>query len=121
MKALIAALALCGAAAQAGDWISIADMNDSSFEMRIGTAQITKNRQGMPVSTFLGRFRNKTNGSVTFVQWYVTQQDCRRGRGSLWAADISTGDVKSRSDFVRGGGNVASNMAELACILFEDK
>lgn len=52
---------------------------------------------------------------IDFYKWYVSATDCKNHMGSIVSL-TPKGDYQFESDFVEGGGNVASELAAVICI-----
>lgn len=106
--------------AVAQDWLPLSEGSTFKFEGRRGTLKFSTNRAGIPVVTAMGRSINKANSNIAFEQWYVTVAECQQGFGTLITTDLN-GDVISQNQFVEGGGNVASTLAEMLCGAVKDR
>lgn len=103
------------ALAQPTEWVTIAISRDNAaWDVQPSSLEFKKTREGVPVYVVVGRIRSGTNSRIDLYKWYVSVEDCNRGLGKVISLSIS-GDYRFDNDFVVGGGNIASSMAEAIC------
>lgn len=84
--------------------------------MQVGSFLISKSRAGLPVAVATGRVVSKKTTQVYFEKWYVTVQACAKGSGKLVTLTLE-GDFKFENDYIAKGGNIASDLGDMLCIL----
>jgi len=114
MKPLILALSFfataCATAQTPQQWVTIAANSGTFYEAKVGSFEEADGLAGM-----LLRVR-QPNGQNIFERDWVLVEDCRRGYGSLGTSDIR-GNLQYKTDWVNGGGTVATRIANVICAL----
>jgi len=100
-------------------WIQVAAPSDglSVFEAKKGSFErnVTQGSSD-PVVAMILRNRSLGGAGITFEKVYVRVRDCRVGSGKLVTTTLD-GSAKYENEFVSGGGNVASTIADTLCAL----
>jgi hypothetical protein len=112
-RSFLIALAFLAFPAAAQEWITISNTAMGRYDAQAGSLERTTNLRGVPIVALTLRLR-KPDGLISFERNYVSVQDCSDGNGKLVTVNLN-GVVLYSNDFLFGGGNVASNIAELIC------
>lgn len=118
MKKLIAGLLLSAGlhaayAADADEWMRITSNSGAVYDVKMGSVEFAKTNNGSPI--VVGLFRITTSERViTFEQNYVRLYHCGVGYGLLVTTDLE-GKPRYQTDFVSGGGTIASGIAKFLC------
>ena len=101
----------------ANDWMFVARSGTSLYEVRTGSFEHVLTADHEPASIALFRISglDGANRNIKFVRLYVRPADCNAGFGKLGETDVN-GNLTDQNDFVIGGGNVASSLAEFICM-----
>lgn len=95
-------------------WLAASSSNDTQWDIRRGSLELSKNRKGDDIAVVLGRSTTLSTRNISLRKWYVTFADCDREMGLLVVLSLE-GKFVFEADFVFGGGSVASRVAELIC------
>ena len=117
MKKILIAFLLLGysSMAHADTWVPLAFANDRGrFEIGNWWLSYDPNNGASFVAARM-RFI-QPDGAISFVIEYVPIKDCEAGAGTILIADVH-GNVFANRDFVYGGGNISSTIAETLCAL----
>lgn len=118
MKKIIAmaiALFVATSAYSQVEWSNISTQNDGTrWDVKAGSLEFSTTKGGTSIATVVGRMTNPNTSDVSLSRWYVSANDCSRRMGKMVSLDVN-GAFKFESDFVIGGGNVASAIAEVVC------
>ncbi|MVW77301.1 hypothetical protein [Pseudomonas xionganensis] len=98
------------------DWFLIASSQDNtrSYSGKAGSLEITNTKNGSQVAIIIGQIEDKTNNTLQYNKWYVSVDDCKKESGKMALLDIS-GEYIDSIDFVLGGNNIASGIADVIC------
>ena len=96
------------------EWVSVASTDDMEWEFRSGSFEETVTKGGESIFVALGRVTGKIDKKIDLRKSYVSVRDCARKMGKVVTLGID-GSFRFENDFVFGGGNVASAMAEFLC------
>jgi len=99
-------------AAEAQEWVVVSRTASSSYEARLGSFVLGRNDANEPIAQLTLRVRRE--GLVEFEKNYVRLTHCARGQGWLVSVDLN-GRYRYHNDFIFGGGNAASIIAETIC------
>jgi hypothetical protein len=101
----------------ANDWMFVARSGTSLYEVRAGSFEHVLTAEQDPAAIALFRVSDfdGANKKITFVRLYVRPADCNAGFGKLGGTDVK-GNPTDQNDFVIGGGNIASSLAEFICM-----
>jgi hypothetical protein len=125
--AILTALTISTSAAEAAtprkenndEWVFVAENNDSThiYSGKKGSFEITTTKSGIEVAMIVGQTENKRDETVIYNKWYVSTSDCEAGIGKLVVLKID-GSFSFESDYVSGGKNVASTIADTICQIY---
>jgi opacity protein-like surface antigen len=114
-KVAVAALLIAfSASAVAAEWVPLGESDSGSWDGLAGSVEATTNRAGVKIRAAAGRVFDKKTKSYRFERWYVTVDSCRSGYGKIATTEMN-GDFKFETDFVLGGGSIASALADILC------
>lgn len=99
-------------------WVHVTSSDDVSFSARKGSFEMTKTKDGTPVASILGQYVIKKSKAVLYNKLYVSTSDCAAGYGKLVLLDTND-NYSSESEFVSKGENVASNIADFICAIYQ--
>lgn len=123
MRKLVVVLLLAGCvvvtevAAAEYEWVTITGFPGAIYEVAKGSAERTlTDRTTEPVIAFMVRMTRRQNNTVLFVKNFVRFADCDAGYGKLVTTKLD-GSFMYDSDFVLGGGTIASDIAGVLCVL----
>ncbi|WP_322629592.1 hypothetical protein [Halothiobacillus sp.] len=88
--------------------------NNIELDVKFGSMRAETTKEGTTINALTVRVLNKITNTINLEKWYVSSKDCKGKAGELVTAHIN-GKFMSETDFVFGGGNVASYMAEVIC------
>lgn len=115
---LLGACLLGPAAAQDDNWIAIGRTDQATWHVKSGSVSVTEIQGNVPVVMVVGRITVHETSRVTMYKWYVSLNDCERGRGQVVALTISD-QYRYKQDFVYGDDSAASGLAQYICGLRE--
>ena len=92
-------------------WIYIASSAESIWYGQPGSFEEVNTKAGVPIAAILGKIQNTKTSHIDLYKWYVSLSDCERNLGKLVTLDID-GNYRFDNDYVKGSGNVASQIAE---------
>lgn len=117
MKAILFVIASLTAAFVAQgqtNWIRVAETDDSTWEVKPGSFEVSQTKGKQDIAVVIGRINNSKTKQVTVGKWYVTLYDCSREMGKMVTLDLD-GKFRFENDFVFGAGSVATAIAESIC------
>ena len=116
MKKILIAFLLLGysSMAHADTWTLVSTNAMGSVEMGKWWLSYDPSN-GAPFVAARNRFIDP-DGHMSFFIDYVPIKDCEAGAGTILTADVH-GNVFGNHDFVYGGGDVSSTIAETLCAL----
>ena len=85
-----------------------------TWEVKPGSLELSKTKGQVPIVVVVGRVSNQSSRQITLSKWYVSIKDCEREMGKVVTLNLD-GQYRFENDFVFGGGNVATAMAESIC------
>jgi hypothetical protein len=106
------------AAAQDDNWIAIGRTDKATWHVKSGSVSVTEVQGNVPVVMVVGRITVHATSRITMYKWYVSVNDCERGRGQVVALTTSD-EYRYRQDFVSGDDSAASGLAQYICGLYE--
>lgn len=97
-------------------WIHVASSknNDSKWEAQKGSFEFSKTKNGTPIAVVVGKVTDNKTSNIDLYKWYVSATDCAKKMGKVVSTKVS-GEFDFENDFVFGGGNISSAMAEFIC------
>lgn len=103
------------------EWIPITqNIEDTQFYSgKKGSFEITTTKSGLNVATIIGQTEDRKQKSATYNKWYVSIDDCDAGMGKLVVLKIN-GEYSFEGDFVSGGKNIASRIADVICEIYQN-
>ena len=110
--ALVALLTTCAMAQS--DWIVIGETDDSKWEIKPGSLEVSKTKSQTNIAVVVGRVTDRKTNIISLYKWYVSLSDCKRELGQIVSLNID-GSYSFENSFVFGSGNVASSMAKNIC------
>lgn len=118
MKTILAiAIALCttvSAYAEA-EWVEIASSKmGRKWELQKDSLELTKNQGEESIAVMNGRVMEADKIKTRVYKWYVSINDCNRKMGKL-AILNTTGEFEHEQDFIFGGADISSVIAEKIC------
>lgn len=96
--------------------IAISEKDNSQYDIKNGSFEVTKTKGNVPIAVVIGRVQSKS--SISVFKWYVPLQACLDKLGTVVSLNLS-GDYQFENDFVVGGGNIAASMGETICAIAE--
>jgi hypothetical protein len=101
-------------AAMGDDWVTIVAVEDGpSLELKSKSLEYEKTVGGTVVAMMTVRM-TASRQIIMLRKWYVSANDCAKEQGRIVVVNIF-GEYMYESDFVFGGGNINSFIAELIC------
>lgn len=100
------------------DWVVVSTKKDK-ISIKKGSFDFINIKNGDFAASVIGKIKVEKNSAVLFYQWYVTVNDCGKKMGSLVALNTS-GKFLDEYDFIFGGENNSSNIAEIVCGIAEE-
>lgn len=111
----VISLFLSFSASAESNWISIGESNDGlKWEAKPGSFEFSKNKNNVSIAVLAGRVVNSKTTDIRLYKWYVSASDCANKMGKLVSLNVG-GEFEFDSDFMFGGGNVSSGIAEFIC------
>lgn len=112
---VIGAALVIGADAFAQEWVTVSrPKGGGSYDVQVGSFNIGRNDGGEPIALVTMRYVAPGARSITFEKDYVTLKHCAAGQGNLVTMYL-TGVYNYHTEFIIGGGNSASVIAEFIC------
>lgn len=103
------------------DWINLGESKDGrlKWEAKPGSFEFSTNRNKDAIAVIAGRVVNSKTSDISLNKWYVSATDCKNKMGKLVTLSIS-GEFEFDTDFMYGGGNIGSGIAEFICAVADD-
>lgn len=101
-----------------GGWMHVSTVGKNAYQMQTGSFRFDSDTDGKSLAVVIARTVDLNTQKIFIFQWSVPTKDCIAGRGTLLMHDTK-GDLGGHNEFVFGGGNMASNVAELICNVAE--
>ena len=117
MKHFVGALLIFGLSASVTaqtEWVNVASSDTAEYDIQAGSLEELNTKGGIPIATVIGRTTRKSTKRIELSKWYVSFKDCDRTLGKIVTLDVD-GKYQFESDFVFGGGNIASALSEMIC------
>lgn len=114
-RTLILAAVLISSAAMADQtWIPVGETDESAWDIKNGSLQFGKDKQGEPSAMVLGRVRSFADRNVSFYRWHISSADCAKQAGKLYVLSMD-GEEVGVLDYVEDGGNMTAAIGEMIC------
>ncbi|MNJ10048.1 hypothetical protein D3C77_42020 [compost metagenome] len=97
-----------------GGWVHISTVGKNAYQIQERSFRFDKTTDGVSLAVVIARTVDLSTQGINIYQWSVPIEDCISGRGTLVIHDTK-GNLFTQNDFVFGGGNVASLVAETIC------
>lgn len=99
-------------------WVTVASADAEEWQAKSTSFELITGVDKKPAASVIGRVVNKKDSSIQLHRWQVPLKDCDAMVGSLRILSLK-GELLFDSDFVEGGGTVASAIAETICLVAE--
>lgn len=109
-------------AADSSEWVRIANNSDGTliYSGKKGSFELTTTKGGEDIAVIVGQTEDESTKNVVYMKWYVTTADCEAGLGKLVVLKVG-GEYNFETDFVSGGQNIASGIADSICAVYRSK
>lgn len=99
-KIILMCVIACGATnVLAQNWKTLTEDGGARFEAKVGTTKFVKTVAGTPIVIVQGRTTYKSDNSIKLGQWYISESDCKAGKGTLVTLD-ERGDFHVEHQYV---------------------
>ena len=99
------------------DFIMVGASKEYLYSIKKGTGHYITATDGKPA--FGGIIREDAkDGRISYYKEYVSGKDCDVGYGTLYAYGLNGGFI-SGLDWVKGGGDVSSSIADFLCMALD--
>lgn len=95
-------------------WVHISTIDQKAYQIQEGSFRFNGDTKGNTLAVVITRVVDQSSNDISLFQWSVPTEDCIAGRGALVAHEMQ-GNLIGQNEFVFGGGNLASLVAETIC------
>lgn len=114
---ILLSVSFCVGAQETKPWTKFGETTTRDWSFRNGSFELAKTTSGKEVATLLIQVQERSTTITDYYKWYVTADDCARGRGYLVTLSVNN-DYVSEAAFVSKGESMAANGADLLCAIY---